>query len=172
MNTRAEGHTIETLVKKYSRLIRSAVGRVAGPIAASEAEEIEQKVVIALWKAMPGEQMPSTPSSYLYRATVRETVRTMDARNRVRVVEFDENQRDRQPTPDEVLESKELGVAIREAVGTLLPDRRRAVQAHLMGFDVREIMSMQDWPYNKARNLIARGMADLRRELKCRGIHG
>jgi hypothetical protein len=32
-------------------------------------------------------------------------------------------------------------------------------------------MTMQSWPYNKARNLIARGMADLRRELVDRGAH-
>ncbi len=171
MNTRADGHPIETLVKKYSRLIRSAVGRVAGPMAASEAEDIEQKVLIALWKATPDEQMPSNPSSYLYRAAVRETVRTMKARNQLRVVELNEHPPDRQPTPDEALASRELGVAIREAIGSLLPDRRRAVQAHLMGFDVREIMSTQNWPYNKARNLIARGMGDLRRELKRRSVH-
>jgi RNA polymerase sigma factor (sigma-70 family) len=165
--------SLETLATQYSRLIRSAVGRVAGPkLSASEAEEIEQKVLIGLWRAMPGEQMPSNPSSYLYRAAVRETVRTLESRRRVRVVELDENHQDRLPTPHQALESKELGVAIRDALATLSPDRRRAVQAHLMGFDVQEIMNMQNWPYNKARNLISRGMADLRRELKRRGVHG
>lgn len=166
------GRHLETLVKKYSRLIRSAVGRVAGHLASAEAEDIEQKVFVALWRAMPGEQIPSSPSSYLYRAAVRETVRTVAARNRVQLVELDENQRDHQPTPETMLESKELGAAIGQALTALLPDRRRAVQAHLMGFDVQEIMTMQGWPYNKARNLIARGMADLRRELEKRGVHG
>lgn len=166
------GRHLEILVKKYSRLIRSAVGRVAGPLMASEAEEIEQKVLIALWRAMPDEQIPANPSSYLYRAAVRETVRTLESRRRVQLVELSEDHRDRMPTPDQALESKELGAAISGALVTLLPDRRRAVQAHLMGFDVQEIMTMQDWSYNKARNLISRGMADLREELKRRGVHG
>lgn len=168
-----DGRTLETLAKKYSRLVRSAVGRVAGSrLQISDAEEIEQKVLIALWRAMPGEQIPSNPSSYLYRAAVRETVRTLESLRKAQVVELDENQRDRLPTPEQMLASKELGETIREALATLLPDRRPAVQAHLMGFAVQEIMSMKDWPYNKARNLIARGMADLRRELKQRGVHG
>ncbi len=87
-------------------------------------------------------------------------------------VELDKDQHDPRPAPDHLLESKELGGAIRSALSTLSPDRRRAVQAHLMGFEVREIMTMQNWPYNKARNLIARGMADLRRKLERRGVHG
>ncbi len=120
---------------------------------------------------MPNEQIPSNPSSYLYKAAVRETVRTLGSRRKVQVVELDENQEDRLPTPHQTLESKELGTAIRDALAKLLPDRRRAVQAHLMGFDVQETMSMQNWSYNKARNLVSRGMADLRRELKRRGVH-
>ncbi len=171
MNNLSSGPDLEYLATNYSRLIRSAVGRVAGSLLPSEAEEIEQKVIIALWRAMPGEQMPSNPSPYLYRAAVRETVRALEAQRRFRVVELDENQQDHSPTPDKALESRELGVSIREALGALQPDRKRAVQAHLMGFDVGEIMEMQDWPYNRARNLIARGMKDLRKELNKRGVH-
>jgi len=43
------------------------------------------------------------------------------------------------------------------------------VMAHLAGYEVKEIMAMFEWPYHKARNLIARGMADLRRKLDARG---
>ena len=79
---------------------------------------------------------------------------------------------DPNPAPDRLLESRELGLAIRTVLSDLSPERRRAVQAHLMGYDVKEIMAMQGWPYNKARNLIARGMADLRRGLRRRGVGG
>jgi len=166
----ARSRALEELVSSYSRLIRSAVSRVAGPLSDAIADDIEQKVLIALWKAMPGEQMPDHPSSYLYRAAVRETVRTLRNR-RTEETGFAENQRDPMPMPDQLAESNELGALIRRALATLSPDRRRAVKAHLMGFDVQEIMTMQSWPYNKARNLIVRGMADLRRELVRRGVH-
>ena len=46
------------------------------------------------------------------------------------------------------------------------------MRAHLAGFDVREVMSMNGWPYQKARNLIARGMSELRAALQERGIRG
>jgi len=147
------------------------VGKVAGPLSPSIADDIEQNVLTALWRAMPGEQTPTHPSSYLYRAAVRETVRTLKGRRDVLEVELNADHHDPLPTPDHILESKELGKTIRSALSSLSPDRRRAVQAHLMGFEAREIMAMQSWPYNKARNLIARGMADLRRELERRGVH-
>jgi DNA-directed RNA polymerase specialized sigma24 family protein len=41
----------------------------------------------------------------------------------------------------------------------------------LSGFTVTEIMEMFEWPYQRARHLIERGMADLRRALRERGIH-
>jgi RNA polymerase sigma factor (sigma-70 family) len=141
-------------------------------MAANIADDIEQNVLTSLWRAMPGEQTPTNPSSYLYRAAVRETVRAMKGLHNKPTVELAADQKDPQPTPESLLQSKELGGTIKEALGTLSPDRRRAVQAHLMGFEVKEIMTMQRWSYNKARNLIARGMADLRRELERRGVRG
>ncbi len=163
---------LEELISKYAQLIRTAVRRVAGPMTDAVAEDVEQKVAVALWRAMPGEQVPRHPASYLYRAAVRETVRALRSLQNARSVEFPADHRDPSPSPDKMLESKELGMAIREALSILAPDRRRAVQAHLMGFDVREIMEIRGWSYNRARNLIARGMADLRSELEKRGVHG
>ena len=45
------------------------------------------------------------------------------------------------------------------------------MRAHLMGFEVVEAMRMYGWPYQKARNLIARGIADLRASLRDKGLH-
>ena len=167
----AVNSALEELIRRYSRLIRTAVSRVSGELASEEAEDIQQKVLISLWKATRGEQMPSHPSSYLYRAAVREAVRAMKARHAVLETELDDRRQDPQPSPERTAESRELGEVIRNSIATLTPDRRRAVQAHLMGYSVQEIMTMMDWPYNKARNLIARGMADLRQELVRRGAH-
>lgn len=169
---RSRGDGSEELIRRYSKLVRTAVVRVAGAESATIVDDVEQKVAVALWQAMPNEQMPSHPSSYLYRAAVRETVRALKELHRVALVELDEERRDPLPDPEQQLESRQLGDAIRAAFSTLSQHRRRAVQAHLMGYDVQEIMSMQGWSYNRARNLIARGMADLRRELARRGFGG
>lgn len=74
--------------------------------------------------------------------------------------------------PLAALEAQEQAAAIDEGIEQLAPDRRRAARAHLAGFVVAEIMDMYGWTYQKARNLIARGMADLRERLRMGGIHG
>lgn len=160
---------LNQLFRQYSRLIRSAVARVAGPSAAGICDDVEQKVFIGLWQAMPGEQMPDHPSSYIYRAAVRETVRSVRGLQQTSELGPEADRADPSAPPDAIAEAKELGRAIRAALLEIGTDRRRAVTAHLAGYDVKEIMAMFEWPYNKARNLIARGMADLRRILDARG---
>ena len=169
-----ERRDLATLVERYGRLIRSAVRRVAGGAGEAIADDVEQRVLLALWKAMPGEQTPSHPSSYLYRAAVRETVRVLREEARFGHADTAEagDVRDPRPDPDETARSRELATAIDAALQTLTEHRRRAVRAHLAGFDVQEIMMMCDWSYNTARNRISRGMIDLRRELERRGIRG
>jgi DNA-directed RNA polymerase specialized sigma24 family protein len=71
--------------------------------------------------------------------------------------------------PHSALDRKEKMAQIKAALDVIAPDRREAVSAHLSGFDVAEIMRRHGWSYHKARNLVARGMADMRRVLEENG---
>jgi DNA-directed RNA polymerase specialized sigma24 family protein len=53
----------EELVRQYGRLIRSAVMKVGGPAVRDRAEDIEQRVLIELWKQVAREQPIDYPSS-------------------------------------------------------------------------------------------------------------
>ncbi|MFQ5525884.1 MAG: RNA polymerase sigma factor, partial [Thermoanaerobaculia bacterium] len=166
------GLAFEEMVRTYARLIRAAVGRVSGGRAASVADDVEQRVFLQLWRQVKNEQKIRHLSSYIYSAAVRETVRVLRSERH-----FGEQQEtEGMPTqaasgPREALEASELRRQITEALKTLSPRRRRAVQAHLAGYTVNEIMGLFGWSYNKARNLIARGKAELRRALIERGVH-
>jgi len=67
--------------------------------------------------------------------------------------------------PFQVLVAKEKMAIIVLGLRTLAPDRQNAVRAHLAGFQFQEIMDRFGWTYQRARNLICRGMADLRKSL-------
>jgi RNA polymerase sigma factor (sigma-70 family) len=159
------------LARRYARLIRSAVARVGGAEAARIGDDVEQRVLIQLFRQLAGEQVIHHPASYLYRAAVRETVRVL--RGELRVEKSREAAAElprAEPSPERRLASRELREQMAAALATLTADRRRAVRAHLAGFEVAEIMAMNGWTYNRARNLVARGMADLRRALRARGV--
>ena len=159
----------EELVANYGHVIRAAIRSVAGPLAARLGEDAEQQVLLELWKQVKKEQSIEYPSSYLYRAAVRETIRlARQLRRRSEDPLENTHAPDVNPNtnPERRALSSELSERLREVSATLRSDRRQAVLAHLAGYRVQEIMASYDWSYNRARNLIARGIADLRHALQ------
>ncbi|MCP5071457.1 MAG: sigma-70 family RNA polymerase sigma factor [bacterium] len=164
----------EAMVRAYAGLVRSAVASVGGRRVTEMAEDVEQRVFLQLWRQIENEQDIRHPASYLCTAAVRETVRLLKRELAIEDRHAEVSVQPAAPTadPHTALEASELHRSIADAIDTLSPRRRRAIRAHLAGYGVREIMGLYGWSYNKARNLIARGKADLRQTLIDRGIHG
>jgi RNA polymerase sigma factor (sigma-70 family) len=168
----------EELVRAHARIVRAAIARTAGTSGMALAEDIEQRVYLALWKQVADQREIHHPASYLYRAAVRETLALVreEQRRRLDAEPRDETQpseaRSPEATPVERLASRELGRRIDQAIAALAPERRRAVRAHLAGLAVQDLMTIERWSYQKARNLVQRGMAELRQRLVARGIDG
>jgi DNA-directed RNA polymerase specialized sigma24 family protein len=174
MATQPDVHArFEDLVRRYGRLISSVVGRVGGRAAVSIREDVEQRVLLSLWKQVEREQTIDYPSSYIYRAAVRETVRVLREEDAPAGEPSDDHPDAAlgADDPHQVLEARERAAQIEAGLCGLQAERACAVRAHLAGFEVAEIMTMYGWPYQKARNLVARGMADLRSALRARGLH-
>jgi RNA polymerase sigma factor (sigma-70 family) len=175
MATQADVHArFEDLVRRYGRLISCVVGKVGGRAAGGIREDVEQRVLMSLWKQVEREQTIDHPSSYIYRAAVRETVRVLrevDLPSTEDVEDHPDSGTSGASDPHQALEAREQAAQIEAGLNGLQPERARAVRAHLAGFEVAEIMTMYGWPYQKARNLISRGMADLRAALRAQGLH-
>lgn len=165
---------MEDLVRQYGKLIAAMVRRVGRSASTQMREDIQQRVLIALWKQLRRNQAIEHPTTYIYRTAVRETVRMMrEEANRAQDPIDDHapaGLRAERGDPHSELDRKEKMARIRAAIVEIAPERRVAVRAHLSGFDVTEIMGRYGWSYQKARNLIARGMADLRRILMENGL--
>lgn len=56
--------------------------------------------------------------------------------------------------------------SIHEGVERLIRSRRQVIKLYLLGFSIREISSYLGWSVDKTRNLLYRGLADLRNNLK------
>lgn len=164
---------VDELLARHRPLIRRVVRHVAGRRAESVLDDVEQKVMIGVWRRLQGEQALELTPSYLYKAALRETVRTLRQESARRVEPLGDGLSEppaEAPGPADELRGRERGEAIEACLQELAPERQRAVRLHLLGFRVEEMMTVCGWPYQKARNLIARGMADLRVALRSRGI--
>ena len=165
---------MEDLVRQYGKLIAAMVRRVGRSAPTAMREDIQQRVLIALWKQLRCNHAIEHPTTYIYRTAVRETVRVM----REEAARAQDPIEDQTPDPLHAhrgdphaeLVRKEKMSRIRSAIAEIAPERRLAVRDHLSGFGVTEIMERRGWSYQKARNLIARGMADLRRILMENGL--
>jgi RNA polymerase sigma-70 factor (ECF subfamily) len=167
---------LERIIREYSKVIRGAVARVAGGrhLADRVVDDVEQEVRIALWKRLQGEQPIEHTSSYVFKAARREAIRALRreaARRSMDPPEGWERIEDPAAGPLDALQNRALGERIETALGRLAPDRRRAVRARLVGLEYDEIERLTGWPYDRTRNLVSRGLADLRKLLEDESPH-
>jgi RNA polymerase sigma factor (sigma-70 family) len=162
----------EALLRQYDRLIVSIVARLGRQFGLRRdnfavREDIAQEVRFDLWKQIARGVVIEFPATYVYRATIRETVRALRRAASRDMESLDEEgtQAIEPADPFKILVARDQLRKVHEGVASLSPERRQAVQAHLTGFQFQELMSMHGWSYQKARNLVSRGMADLRARL-------
>lgn len=162
----------------YGRALRAAVARVCrGPLGLHR-DEIEQEARIRLWRAMQRETDIVDLRRYLHRivATVAiDAMRQIRSRREIALDPFERDDgapslpaapTDSGPSPERIVAGRELAGLARQALAALPDNRRSAVGLHLQGFTTDEIAALLGWNEAKARNLVYRGLADLREKLR------
>lgn len=166
--------TIENVVARFRTMVRS-VGVRRG-LLDSDLDEVLQEVRIRLWRAgKTGKTLEELGSSYLYQVA---TTATLDLLRRRRAHGGDqaEDVADRNelpaptPSPADEVEAHELAGQIEAALQTLSLDRRVAVRFHLNGYDRTDIARATGWSEARTRNLLYRGLDDLRSRLTSMGV--
>jgi len=172
---------LERLLARYAGLVRSA----ARSHRADEAtvDEILQEVRIRLWRAIErGEKADALPASYVYRAAVSATLDLIRGRRRKREVPLEEPRleeprlKDAGAIPaslgtDRTVDEEAAMELLDQALAGMVATRRVAVRLHLAGYHLREIAAMMDSSEARARNLVYRGLADLRTRLTSMGLN-
>jgi len=165
---------IETLIARFRTMVRS-VGARRGLVEA-DLDEVLQDVRIRLWQAGErGKSLEELGSSYLYHLASTAALDLL-RRRRARRADDTEDIRERtdlttnNASPHDAMEARELASQIEAAVETLPTDRRVAVRMHLSGYDRDDISRMLGWTEARTRNLLYRGLDDLRRRLTDMGI--
>ena len=166
--------TIEAVVARFRTMVRS-VGVKRG-LADADLDEVLQDVRIRLWQVgKAGKELEELGSSYLYQVA---TSAALDMLRRRRAHRSDQTENVHEnvelpaatPSPHDEMEGSELGMQIDAALETLSPERRVAVRFHLSGYDREDIARSLGWSEPKTRNLLYRGLDDLRRRLAVMGV--
>ena len=173
---------LESVLDRYGKTVRR-LARERG-LLEHEVEEVLQEVRIRLWKALGDRQrVEDVRAAYIHR-TAMSAALDLIRRGRSKEVSLDgpggnppgarpsagEGTSGSIPGPESALQDARLRAAMGGALASL-PERRRVpVRMHLLGYGTLEIAEILGWTEPTARNLIYRGMADLREELLRRGV--
>lgn len=144
----------------------------------ADLEDVLQEVRIRLWRARsqaPGERTEPVSASYVHQVAVSATVdllRRRRARGADRTVTLDETVEPvaEQPDPLRSVETSELASQLTRAIEAITPSRRPVVRMYLAGYSSGEVATLMGWTEPKTRNLLYRGLADLRERLEEMGI--
>ncbi|HEX9885326.1 MAG TPA: sigma-70 family RNA polymerase sigma factor [Longimicrobiales bacterium] len=145
-----------------------------------DVDELEQEIRIRLWKAGErGENIDALPASYVRKVAVsaatdllrRRRARRVDETTTLAAAEASGALRSEGETPEGLLEHGELASEIDEALGRLGPTREPVVRMYLAGYSRHEISDLLRWTEAKTRNLLYRGLGDLREELRKGGVY-
>ena len=166
--------TLEQLIERYGDAARRA-GAAHG-LTGDDLDEVLQDVRIRLWHAgRASAAIESMTSTYIYRAAASAAI---DLLRRRRARREDRVESDAEldtvaahgAAPDDAMISAETIRAIDEALGDIASNRRAVVRMYLKGYSREEIAELLGWSEAKTRNLLYRGLDDLRRRLMVRGI--
>ena len=175
-STDALSASIASVVARFETMVKS-VGARHG-LAGGDVHEVMQDVRIRLWNAARrGERIEQFTTSYIYRAAISAALDLLRRRRGgpAETVEVDAVQATLPSparTPEAQLLDAELQSRILAAVDSLPDPRRAAVRLYLSGYEAAEITRLMGWTEGKTRNLLSRGLANLRERLRQDGITG
>jgi RNA polymerase sigma factor (sigma-70 family) len=166
--------SLEAVVSRFAGMVRSVGWRHR--LSDDDVEEVMQQVRIRLWRAQgESEQIARAPASYVYRTAVSAALDLMRRRRTQRAeqtVSLEENEdiHAGAASPEGDLAFSELAEQVAQAIEDIPASRRPVVRMHLAGYPRQEIASLLGWSEAKTRNLLYRGLEDLRGRLTARGI--
>jgi RNA polymerase sigma factor (sigma-70 family) len=164
---------LESLVMRFARF----AGRIAHDrgLHQEDLDELLQELRVRFWRAKK-EGLRDLSAGYVRRAAISAALDIIRRRRVDRNVSIDDDQAGAPSLatltagPAELLDRSELAQRVALAVDGLAPLRRAAVRMYLDGYRREEIAELLRWSDAKTRNLLYRGLADLRAVLLAQGI--
>lgn len=164
----------EILLRNFSNYIRMNIQKFHPQKNGLDPDDIFQEVKIKLWRILNDEKRIGNYSSYIKKivdSTVIDHIRKCRREQGIFLLEKQKKiSETKRRYEDEKSQSKPLYDKIGEAVDSLIESRKKVVKLYLLNMTIEEISILLNWSKDKTRNLLYRGLADLKRKLRETGI--
>lgn len=164
----------EKTLERFSRFLRGNIQRFDPQRKGLDPDDILQEVKMKIWKVLNDEKQIKNLSSYIKKIVDSSVIDHLRRLRREEGIIFSEKQKkisDRKIRYEaEHPYSNKLKEMVDQALDSLLESRQKAVKLFLLNLSIEEIAISLGWTKDKTRNLLYRGLADLKKKLKEKGI--
>jgi RNA polymerase sigma-70 factor (ECF subfamily) len=167
---------LSNLFDRFSSYIRSQIQKYFSSNQNLDIDDILQETRIKLWKIVQNEKKITNYASY-----IRKIVNTsiMDFFRQLKrnegILNHEKNRKIEESIQYNDIylfhDQEELKIIINEALDGLIESRRKVVKLYLLNLNIKEIALFYHWSEHKTRNLLYRGLLDLKKILKERNIN-
>ncbi len=161
------------LLDKYRLLLKKAVSKTVKNAHIYDVDDIVQEACTRVLKAIRNKNPVKNMESYVYRigvTTAIDALRKIKSRKESTMEDVCSTIRHQidycsPPSPDDEYQAEQMIVRIKAVLNQLAENRKATVLLHIQGYSIEKIAEKLQWSEAKVRNLIYRGMSELRSKL-------
>ena len=164
----------ENLINRFSQFVKAHIQKFNVQKSGIDPDDILQEVKIKIWKIFEDEKKIENYASYIRKIVNSSIIDQLRKLNREKGIFTHEKQKwisDQKSnyltTTSSEINAKEI---IGDAVNLLIESRRTVVKLYFLNMTIEEISTFLKWSKDKTRNLLYRGLSDLKNILKEKGI--
>jgi len=169
-----DGEKFEEIIDRFARFIEANIQKFDPQKNGIDPDDLSQEIKIKLWKILQDEKNIHNYSSYIRKivdSTVIDQLRRF--RRQAGIIKVEKRKKISDYKSQYSMSStseRDHSEIIGKAIESLMESRRKPVRLFLLNMTLEEISIYLNWSRDKTRNLLYRGLADLKRILKDKGI--
>jgi RNA polymerase sigma factor (sigma-70 family) len=165
----------EALIDNFATFIRVHIHKFNLPKFGLDPEDIAQEIKIKIWAILKSEKEIRNYPSYIKKIVHSSVIDVLRKRKRDEGIYSQAKHNRISETAKDYIADIQMEERYKEiiaaAVNSLIESRRRAVKLYLLGMTIEEMASFYGWSQHKTRNLLYRGLADLKKMLKKKEVN-
>lgn len=165
---------LENLLNQFTNFIKTHIQRYHPQKFGLDPEDIAQDVRIKLWRLVDSEKTITNYASYIRKIVNTSVIDQFRKLRRDEGIFHSEKMKHVSEKEKFYIEETEpdrhLKALVSQAVDSLIESRRQVVKLYLLELSIEEISSYLRWSQDKTRNLLYRGLANLKEKLKEMGV--
>jgi len=160
---------LEIILNKFSLFIRSEIYKFNIQKKGIDPEDIIQEVRIKIWKIIEEEKIIINYASYIRKIIKSSVIDQIRKYNREDTIIYKKKSEKIHDIKSSIF-NKESNIdydkIIQHALDNLIDSRKKVVRLFLLGLSLEEISIVFNWTNDKTRNLLYRGLHDIKIFLK------